>query len=249
MEPPVISHRALVLALALLSLAGAPLLPAGPTAAHAQEPAKMTERTVSVSATGTVSAEPDRAAISTGVMIEAATARDAMNLNTAAMKRLLDGLKSAGIDPKDIRTTQIQVNPRYSQPKGDRQPPSVSGYQAVNQVRIIVRDLKRLGDILDQSITLGANQMGGVAFEVSESETLRDEARKNAMTNARRRAELYAAAAGASVGQVLAISESIQGPQPRFMAAGARAAMAEAVPVEPGSIDLTAQVHVTYALK
>lgn len=241
-------RSALLLSLALvLAPSALPLTPA-----LAQEPAKMTERTVSVSATGSASAEPDRAAISTGVMTEAATAREAMSANTTAMKRLIDGLKSAGIDPKDIRTTQIQVNPRYSQPssqpKGDRQP-VITGYTAINQVRIIVRDLKRLGEILDQSITLGANQMGGVAFEVSEAETMRDEARKNAMVNARRRAELYATAAGASIGQVLSISESIHGPQPRQVFAGGRAAMAEAVPVEPGTIDLTAQVHVTYALK
>lgn len=235
-------HRLPVFALVLLALAGSP------ARALAQEPVKMTERTVTVSATGTVSAEPDRAAISTGVMTEAATAREAMNLNTAAMKRLLDGLKAAGIDPKDIQTTQIQINPRYSQPKGDRQPPVVTGYSAVNQVRIIVRELKRLGEILDQSITLGANQMGGVAFEVSQAETMRDEARKNAMTNARRRAELYANAAGASVGQVLSISETMHAAPPRVFAGG-RAVAAEAVAVEPGSIDLTAQVHVTYVLK
>ncbi len=221
------------------------------TPAIAQEPAKMIERTVSVSATGSASAEPDRASISTGVMTDAATARDAMSANTTAMKRLIDGLKSAGIDPKDIRTTHIQVNPRYSQAssKGERQSPAVIGYTAINQVRIIVRDLKRLGEILDQSITLGANQMGGVSFEVSEAETLRDEARKQAMANARRRAELYATAAGAGLGPVATISESIHGPQPRQTFATGRAAMAEAVPVEPGAIDLTAQVHVTYALK
>lgn len=228
---------------ALLAL-GAPVF----TAASAQEPTKMTERTVSVSATGTASAEPDRASISTGVRTEAETAREAMSLNTTAMKRLIDGLKALGIDAKDIQTTQIQVNPKYGQQQRGEKPPTIQGYMAVNQVRIVVRDLKRLGEILDQSITLGANQMGGVAFEVSQAETLRDEARKNAMVNARRRAELYAAAAGASVGHVLSISETIQAPQPRFMG-GARAAMAEAVPVEPGSVDLTAQVHVTYALK
>lgn len=214
---------------------------------QAQDGVKGGERTVSVSATGSAAASPDRAGIATGVMTEAATAREALSLNTTAMKKLIDGLKALGLDAKDIQTTTVQINPRYADGRGNKAA-TITGYQAVNQVRIVVRDLKRLGEILDQSITLGANQMGGISFEVSSAETLKDEARKAAMANARRRADLYASAAGASVGPVLAISESQSNPQPRVYG-GARAAMAEAVPVEPGSVDLTVQVHVTWALK
>jgi uncharacterized protein len=215
--------------------------------AEAQDGLKGGDRTVSVSATGSAAASPDRASISTGVMTEAATAREALSLNTTAMKKLIDGLKALGLEPRDIQTTTVQVNPRYADGRGNKAP-TITGYQAVNQVRIVVRDMKRLGEILDQSITLGANQMGGIGFEVSNAEVLKDDARKAAMVNARRRAELYAAAAGATVGPVLAISETQANPQPR-MYGGARAAMAEAVPVEPGSVDLTVQVHVTWALK
>ena len=208
----------------------------------------MTERTVSVSAQGRASAAPDRASISTGVQTEADTAREAMSRNTAAMTKLIDGLKALGIAPKDIQTTAIQVNPRYTSPR-DGKPPVVNGYMALNQVRITVTDIKKIGEVLDGALTLGANQMGGIAFEVSTAETLKDEARKAAMINARRRAELYAAAAGVTLGPVLTIAEDVRMADPGLYQGRARAMSASAVPVEAGAIDLEATVHVTWALK
>jgi uncharacterized protein len=213
------------------------------------EPARMTaERTVSVSAQGHASAAPDRAAISSGVLTDADTARDAMNRNAAAMTKLIDGLKALGIAGKDIQTTAVQINPRYTQPR-DGKAPVVNGYTALNQVRIVVTDLKKIGDVLDAAITLGANQMGGIAFEASAAETLRDDARKEAMVNARRRAELYATAAGVSLGQVLTISEDIRATDHGPPMLGRARAMAASVPVEAGAIDLQATIHVTWAIK
>jgi hypothetical protein len=105
----------------------------------------------------------------------------------------------------------------------------------------------RLGEMLDSAITLGANQVNGINFDVSNAETLKDEARKQAMVNAKRRAELYATAAGAQLGSVLTISEDVSsGPRPMPLA---RAAMAGNVPIEAGTRTLTVEVHVTYALR
>ncbi len=234
------------LAAAVLAVAG--LAPAFAQSTPPDTP-RMTERTVSVSAQGRVSAAPDRASISTGVQTEADTAREAMARNTAAMSKLIDGLKALGIAAKDIQTTAIQVNPRYTNPR-DGKPPVINGYTALNQVRIVVVDIKKIGEVLDAALTLGANQMGGIGFEVSTAETLKDDARKAAMVNARRRAELYAAAAGATLGQVLSIAEDIRmaGPAPY---AGRMKSMAAAqdVPVEAGSVDLETTVHVTWSLK
>lgn len=206
------------------------------------------ERSVSVSATGSVSANPDQAMIATGVLSEGDTAREALTRNNVAMSKVIEGLKALGIDAKDIQTSGLSVNPRYANSR-DGRPPAINGYQASNQVRILVRDPKKLGEILDQSITLGANQMGGVSFDVSKAETLRDDARKAAMANALRRATLYATAAGASLGPVLTISEDVRMAGPRPMAMGRAAMAAEAVPVEAGSQKLEVQVHVTYALR
>lgn len=206
------------------------------------------ERTVSVSATGSVKADPDVAHVSTGVVTEGATAREALDRNTAAMKALIDGLKALGIDVKDIQTTHVGVEPRYQQSK-DGRPPAIVGYRVTNQVRIVQREIGRLGETLDKAVTLGANQIHGIQFEVSKAETLKDDARRLAMTNARRRAELYATAAGAQIDRVLSISETVSGPGPRPMAGGMRMAMAEAVPVEPGQQSLDVVVHVVWALK
>lgn len=233
-------------ALAALSLGALAMT----STSDAQEAAqRLPERTVTVSATGSVKADPDLAQVSTGVVTEGATAREALDRNSVAMKALIDGLKAIGIDAKDIQTTHIGVEPRYqSNSKGDR-PPTIIGYRVTNQVRIVQRTIARLGETLDKAVTLGANQIHGIQFEVSKAETLKDEARRAAMANARRRAELYAAAAGAQVDRVMAISETVIGGGPRPMAGGVRMAMVEAVPVEPGSQTLDVTVHVVWSLK
>jgi uncharacterized protein len=206
------------------------------------------ERTVSVSAAGTVSADPDTAAISTGVVSEAETAREALTRNTADMRKLVDGLKAQGIAEKDIQTTGLNVEPRYTQAK-DGRPAVISGYRVSNQVRIIARDLTKLGAVLDEAVTLGANQMGAIQFEVSKAEELKDQARKTAMENALRRARLYAAGAGAELGQVLTIAEDMGGSGPRPPMPMARLAMAADVPIERGTQTLEVRVQVTWALK
>ena len=123
----------------------------------------------------------------------------------------------------------------------------IDGYRVSNQVSVLVRDLKALGGLLDKLVSLGANQVNGLSFEVSKAETLKDDARKEAVANARRRAELLAAAAGAEVGDVVTISEeaSFGGPRPM----GMRAAKADMVPIEAGTETLEARVTVTWKLK
>lgn len=206
------------------------------------------QRTVTVSAVGQVSAEPDQAAISTGIVAEAPTARAALDANSASMRKLIDGLKAAGIDSKDVRTVSFNINPRYQTFK-DGRPPVISGYQVQNQVRIVVRSIDRVGPVFDTAVTLGANQMGGIEFIVGNAEVLKDEARKQAMANALRRAKLLAAAGGAEVGEVLAIAEDIGQPQGRPLVAARSTMASDQVPIEHGSQQLEARVNVTWALK
>jgi uncharacterized protein YggE len=204
------------------------------------------ERTVTVAATGTVDVEPDIATISTGVTSEAATAREALAKNTDAMKKVVDGLKARGIEARDIQTTQFQIDPTYQTAK-DGSPPRIVGYRVNNSVSLVVRDIAKLGEIIDAVVTLGANRAGQIGFEASKAETLRDEARKQAIANALRRAKLYAEAAGASVGQVLTITEGAGGgmhPMPM-----GRVAMSKAAPIERGTEHLEVSVEVTWALQ
>jgi hypothetical protein len=206
------------------------------------------DRTVTVSASGTVSAAPDQASIQSGVTSEAKSARDAMSKNNEAMKKVIDELKTQGVEAKDIQTTQFNIEPVYVYPK-EGQPPSVTGYRVNNMVSVRVRDLDKLGGVLDQLVTAGANQMNGISFDVSKAETLKDDARKDAMANALRRATLLATAAGAEVGEVMQISEetSFHGPRPVVYAK--RAAMADSAPIERGEQELETRVTVTWKIK
>lgn len=207
---------------------------------------KPMDRLITVSASGYAYAEPDRARLSTGVTAEADTAEAALSANTELMQRVVAGLKEAGIGAGDIQTSNFHVEPRYTSPR-DGTAPAINGYRVSNQVVILVRDLKTLGSLLDRLVTLGANQVHGLAFEVSRAETLKDEARREAIANARRRAELLAAAAGAEVGGVVTISEETAygGPRPMAM----RGSKADSVPIEAGTETLEARVTVTWKLK
>ncbi|MBX9683750.1 MAG: SIMPL domain-containing protein [Hyphomicrobium sp.] len=205
------------------------------------------QRMITVSATATISAKPDQARISSGVVSEAPSAREALSKNTELMKKVIAGLKTGGIDADDIQTSSFSVEPITVYGK-DGVAPRISGYRVANQVGVLVRDLAKLGDVLDQLVTVGANQVGGLSFDVSKAETLKDEARKEAMVVALRRATLLAEAGGAALGPVLQIAEDvvIDGPRPF---ATARIAKAEAVPIESGTSTLEARVTVIYALK
>jgi uncharacterized protein YggE len=209
---------------------------------------KAMERTITVSATGTAEAEPDQARITSGVSTEATSAREALTRNSADMSRVISELKSKGVDARDIQTASFNVEPVYEYPKEGGQP-SIRGYRVSNQVVVLVRDLNKLGEVLDNIVSAGANQIQGLVFEVSKAETLKDDARKEAIGNALRRAKLLAAAAGAEIGPVIQISEEYSSNAP-MPAAAPRFAKAEmSVPIERGTSTLEARVTATWVLK
>jgi uncharacterized protein YggE len=215
-----------------------------PPDARADEPDK---RTITLAATGAVKTTPDKVDIATGVTSEGQTARAALDKNTEAMTRVVDGLKAAGLEPKDIQTTNFSVSPVYEQRK-QGQPAFITGYRVTNSVHITVRDTKKLGDILDKVVTLGANQIGSISFGVSEPEDLKDEARKQAMRNAIANAKLYADAAGVELGPVLTIAEE-EGRYVPLAEAAAPMAMARDVPIEAGTTTVQVQLRVTWELR
>lgn len=213
--------------------------------AAAQERAM--QRMVTVSAEGSIGARPDIAHIQSGVVTEAATAAAALSQNSTTMTNLTIGLKATGIADADIKTTSFNVAPRYVHAR-DGSAPTIDGYRVTNDVHVIVRNIAKIGELLDQLVKLGANQIGGLSFDISKADALKDEARKAAIANARRRAELYAAAAGASLGPVVAISEETVHMAPRG-AMMARAAAAESVPISEGTQQIEVRVTVSWELK
>lgn len=207
------------------------------------------QRTISVTGEGKAVAKPDMATIHTGVVSQAATAKEALAANSKAMEAVLAELKKRSIAAEDVQTSQFNVNPMYKHDERGRTAPEVVGYQVTNQVRVRVRKLDRLGDVLDALVQAGSNQMSGISFGLNEQQSILDEARIEAIADARRRAELYAKAAGVGVGKVLKINEqNVRFPQP--VAMGRSYAMAaEAVPVAAGEEEFHVTIDVTFALE
>jgi uncharacterized protein YggE len=228
------------------ALAFVPIIGAAPmTDAEAQE--NRAGRWVMVAGHGSVEATPDSAEVTTGVVTEAATARAALTANNAAMRKVVDGLKAAGVDAKDIRTQQFQIQPRYRTYK-DRDA-HIEAYIVRNQVEVKVRDVARLGDILDQLVVLGANQASNIALQVSDAEKRKDEARRKAIENATHRARLLAESAGAKLGAVLTITEEVTGPRPPRPMVARSSMSGDSVPIEVGSETLSVRVEVSFALE
>ncbi len=203
-------------------------------------------RTMSLSATGSISTKPDMASISTGVTSEAVKARDALDDNNEAMARMMKSLKAAGLGDRDITTSQFSVQPRYQHFKNGR-PARIIGYRVSNSVRITVRDLDQLGAILDRVVTVGSNRISGIQFGLLEPEKTLDDARKQAMRAALDKAALYAKAADVTPGSILSISEQASQNFPRPMQMRAIRAKSS-VPIAPGQHTTKITVHVKWAL-
>jgi uncharacterized protein len=201
---------------------------------------------ISVTGEATVSVPPDLAQIDAGVATEAKTAREASDANNAAMGKVLLALKGAGIDEKDYQTSRLSLQPE-SAPNRTAGPAIIVGYRASNRVTIRLRDVSKVASVIDTLVGAGANDIGGINFTVSQASKLLDDAREQAIADARRKAEIYAKAAGVTLGAPLSISEgSTPVPIPyRRMAAG----MAAATPVAQGEETLQVTVAVSWAIK
>ncbi|MGB9001293.1 MAG: SIMPL domain-containing protein, partial [Pseudolabrys sp.] len=177
--------------------------------------AQAAERLVTVTGEATVAVPPDSAVIRIGVSSLEKTAREAGEANAKQMTAVLTTVKASGIAERDIQTSRLSLQPQYDPNKGGTA--RLTGFQANNQVTIRIRDIDNLPTVLDRAIAAGANEMSGIEFVVSDQSKLLDQARDEAIADARRKAELYARAAGAKLGQVVSISEEGTAPQPRPM--------------------------------
>ena len=200
---------------------------------------------ISVTGEATISAPPDLAQIDGGVTSEAKTAREASDANNTAMGRVLLALKGVGIEEKDIQTSRLSLQPESAPNRGAGGAPTSVGYRASNRLTVRLRDLK-IATVIDAMVGAGANDIGGISFKVSNASKLLDDAREQAIADARRKAEIYAKAAGVTLGAPLSIAEENNtAPVPyRRMAAGMAA-----TPVAPGEETLQVTVNVSWAIK
>jgi len=220
---------------------------AAPTTVEPMVPAAGT--VLDVTAEGRTTRVPDLATIRAGVVSQSSTAAAALTDNAQRMAKVLAALKRAGVAPRDIATSSVQLSPQYRY--ADNQPPVITGYQATNTVSIRFRDVAKSGTILDALVAQGANQIDGPNLSIDKPDAALDEARTDAVAQAKRRADLYAKAAGLRVARIVSIAESGQdagGPaQPMFMMA--RASMAkDSTQIAPGEKDVTVTVSVRFLL-
>ncbi|WP_338830121.1 SIMPL domain-containing protein [Bradyrhizobium sp. 27S5] len=227
----------LTLPLASLALS----LIAAPALAQVPPPA------ISVTGEATVSVAPDQAVIDGGVTTDAKTAREAADANNTAMAKVLGALKGAGLDEKDYQTSRLSLQPKHA-PDRVSGPPTVSGYRATNRVTIKVRDVAKVASLVDVLVGAGANEIGGINFVVSQASKVLDEARDKAIADARRKAEIYAKAAGVTLGEPISISEEGNAPVPMYRKMAAPMA-ASSAPVAQGEETLSVSVSVSWAIK
>ena len=230
--------RKLSFAVTLALLAAAPAL--------AQTPADF-PAAVSVTGEASISAPPDIAFVDAGVASDAKTAHEASDANNVAMGKVMAALKNANIDARDIQTSRLSLQPQYATNRSAPSP--IVGYRASNRVTVRMHDVTKVANVIDTLVGAGANDIGNVNFEVSQASKLLDDARDKAVADARRKAEIYARAAGVTLGAPLSISEE-GAPQPTFRAKMAMPMAAAApTPIAQGEETLSVSVSVTWAIK
>lgn len=204
-------------------------------------------RTISITGNGSATSPPDMATINTGVVTQGKNAADAMKANNEIMAKLMAALKAQKIPAKDVQTSDFSVSPQYARDDRGRTQQEIVGYRVSNQVRVVIRNLPELGKVLDTLVSTGSNRVSGISFGITDSDGILNEARNNAIADARSKANLYAQALGIKVGKVVSVSESsVIAPRPQFFA---RAAMADsAVPIASGEQELTATIDVVFAI-
>lgn len=242
----VLPRIALLTALALSALASASAV------LGADEPSPR----ILVNGQGSAEIAPDMAVLQLTVTREADTAREALDANSAAMGQVIKALRAEGIAERDLQTNNFSIQPKYvyppQKPQGENQTPRIVGYTVRNGLAVRVRDLGKLGAVMDQAVTLGVNEGGNILFSNDDPSAAIEQARSAAVKDAMARAKTLAAAAGVRLGRVLEISEQsyMPAPAPMMRAEMMMAApAADAVPVAAGESSYQVMVSLSYAIE
>lgn len=210
-------------------------------------------RSITVEGHADIDVEPDLARISVGVTTRAPTPAAAIDQNSAAARKVIDAARKAGIEPKDIRTGTLSLQQAFKNVRdaGGNFEQRPDGFSVTNSVTLQVRELPKLGPVLRQVVEEGANTIDNLSFAVSDRKKIDDDLRKEAVLDARRRAEILVQTAGAKLGDVRTINETSRGggPRPMQMSEMRLAAAPKAdVPVSAGSLTFSSSVTVTWTL-
>lgn len=215
-------------------------------------PLSAAERTITVQGAGAASAAPDILTVTIGVEATGENAAETMREVNRRAAAVLDEARGRGVAAKDMQTGGVSLSPVYDnnrpQNNGVTQEPRIVGYRAANTVSVRLRDLDAAGEAVGALVEAGANRLNGLNFGFADATALMDEAREDAVLDARRKAELYAAAAGVTLGPVLSIEEAGGGAQRPVMAMRSFDAAESAVPLERGENTVSAQVRIVWTI-
>ncbi len=229
------------------------LISASPLLAQAIPPVAGENGVISITGIGKITAKPDMAYITSGVISIEKNAQEALAQNSNAMASLIKVLKNAGIEERDIQTSNFSISPQYDyNNSSNNQPPKITNYRVSNSLTIIVRDLNILGHIIDKAVSVGSNSINSVRFAIDDTSALLNEARKKAMQDAFEKAILYTEAANVTLGKIRYISENSGFMPPPFPAEMTRMAMsadASAVPMQSGELTFSSTISVVWELE
>lgn len=204
---------------------------------------------LTVTGSGESSAAPDMAILSLSVVREAASAREALSADNAAMAKVVDAMKQAGIADRDLQTSGLSIEPRrvFPDDKNPGKAPQIVGYTATNSLSVRVRDVASVGTLLDRAVALGINSGGGIEFTNQHPEALLDTARRDAVRDALHKAQIMTDAAGIGLGRIVEMSDAGTPARPMPLMREKFAA-ADAVPVQAGENTYRVEVTVTFEL-
>ncbi len=232
----------------LIAIAIGVLSIASGSPAQAQSTGVPNMRQVTVVGEGTARGTPDTANVEIGVETLAPTTNEALEQNNTQVNQIINRLKDMGVAEEDIQTSNFNINPRY-----DNDGREITGYNVNNTVSVTIRNLEQTGSLLDEVVELGANRIYGITFSVDDPQALLDQARAEALANARAKADQLAQGSNASLGDVLVITENVgQAPPPMPLGRGGAMEDAQAasqVPTQAGQQTFRANVQVTFALQ
>ena len=214
----------------------------------ATEAAEQTVPILSIDGSGKSTASPDQAFISLGVITQAPEAQDAQSQNSAIANAIQASLSEIGIPEKCIQTRNYSFQILYSHERGHQD--EITGYTVNNTVTVEVNDVSLVGKVIDAALSNGANRVSSLTFNIRDTKQLRKEALSNAIKDAREKADIIASGLGKSIVGVQNVSESSGNIQPRVYGNMmlARSAAMDTTPIEAGTIDLSASVHIDFIL-
>ena len=199
-----------------------------------------------------VRAAPDLAVVRLGVAEEEPTAREAQSAANNVAGAILDAVRGVGIAERNVQTVHLVLSPVYSPRRpGDREEPRIVGYRALNTVSVRVEDLGLVGQVIDAALDVGANQLEGVSFGLRDDQTVRRQALRQAIADARGKADAMADALGVGLDAIMSVTEdNVFVRQPVMETARVMALQGEApTSVSPGEISVSASVSIEYRIE